>query len=977
MCRGEQFWYRDSSITLKQENNIVIGKYTLNKNYRAEFGFMPGHTLPKESLWKFKDSYTEGWMNTSFDDSQWIQAKKGNFPTPEETVVTRYYRRTVALGDLTGFAAFELAVNSRYGIIMYANGEEIYRKNLPATVDPTTPSSSDDGYYAFKRAFANRHLLGTSAAFAVEVHFPEGGVNSDDFDAFLNLVPAGTHRTFDGTVTGTHQSDYWDEPGTNAWDGARNHKWYMEEYPAYGTYTFNYDRADYVNSYYIGTGNYDSGRRPTVWKVEVSDDGSTWYLADYRSGITWTSHGETQHFTMPQLRRGYRMLKWTLLDTAGDDCEISELSFYADDIPPVPSNEIDYGAPKYFYPSQSVAFEPKAKGFYDMSISPSLPSGLSFNSNNGEIKGTASSALGTYTFTVTGKRYETGTQQYSGEVTIVLTNCHDDHRRLQITTRIPSNREAPYYRIMQGETEVERVDMRIIVGDYTKSDITARTQINYFCLPQGDYSIEFNNQHHIPWNDDSYVTLSSKYPDGTNFNIGTYGGIKLGASLPFSLRFVMSGETTEWTYLADGTVPDNWFMPDFAQEWAAIPSEAPEVAQSVQLFRRRVNLTDVADVDAYELRLKARAGIVVYLNGAEVYRRNVNGAVTASSTATVSSNSPIFFIFAGLVGDAYLHEGENVLAVAVVNADSTQRALDFSATMVLRSAVRTIAHGSTISAEASSGNANLLFNGNVNARWVADFEPDTYFQFTWTTSNYRMEQINKYCLVSAPAYAGNEPKSFTVSTTTDGETWTMVANHTNVLFTERQQRRCFYLANPVAIQGMKVAIYETSTGDAAGTVHLGGFDFLLENPDRLTATLSYTDTLIEGLVGAAITPLAPVVDYFTSFTVTPALPAGLYLGSSGIIFGASEEEVDFTSYTITATSVSGASSSAVVSISMVECRAGEQLTYVHVENTGNHGRYMNYKLVDPDSNEVMGEYFGFDNYDTTGTTRTACPPRTT
>lgn len=82
MSREEQYWCRDSNIVLKQENNIVIGKYTLNKYYRAEFGFMPFHSLAKESLWKYRDAYAENWMAPSFDDSQWTPSKKSVFPAP-------------------------------------------------------------------------------------------------------------------------------------------------------------------------------------------------------------------------------------------------------------------------------------------------------------------------------------------------------------------------------------------------------------------------------------------------------------------------------------------------------------------------------------------------------------------------------------------------------------------------------------------------------------------------------------------------------------------------------------------------------------------------------------------------------------------------------------------------------------------------------------------------------------------------------
>lgn len=135
---------------------------------------------------------------------------------------------------------------------------------------------------------------------------------------------------------------------------------------------------------------------------------------------------------------------------------------------------------------------------------------------------------------------------------IVVTECQGDHRRLSIKTHISTNRDAPFYRILQGATEVARVDTNVIYGTFGSTTISSRSQTDSFCLPEGDYALEFGNNYHIDWTPGSYVTLFSTLPDGSSFPIGTYSGMRLGSSIPFSLRFVMSGETAGWTYLADG-----------------------------------------------------------------------------------------------------------------------------------------------------------------------------------------------------------------------------------------------------------------------------------------------------------------------------------------------------------------------------------------------------------------------------------------
>ena len=282
----------------------MIGRYTLDKFYRREFKFQPHSVLEKGSSWKYSSTYAENWNTQGFDDAAWSSGSY--FPVANTNVITRYYRKTVSFGDLTGFASFELAVNTNYGIAMYVNGQEIYRHNLAADASSTTPVGEAEAEAYYHRAFANRHLLGESAVLAVEIHFPaDHAPIVDPFNAFVNLVYGNTYRVFDGSVSGTHLSDYWDELGANLWDNQINNKWYNKGFPAENIYTFNSNRAEYVNYYTITTGNQDVGRRPTQWKLEASNDGTNWELLDANSGVSWDGYGNTKHFPIPQTAKGY------------------------------------------------------------------------------------------------------------------------------------------------------------------------------------------------------------------------------------------------------------------------------------------------------------------------------------------------------------------------------------------------------------------------------------------------------------------------------------------------------------------------------------------------------------------------------------------------------------------------------------------------------------------------------------------------
>ena len=148
----------------------------------------------------------------------------------------------------------------------------------------------------------------------------------------------------------------------------------------------------------------------------------------------------------------------------------------------------------------------------------------------------------------------------------------------------------------------------------------------------------------------------------------------------------------KWTYLADGTVPEGWNTVGFGSSWMTL-TEGNTVSQSVWLFRTTVEMDTIEGYNSYELNMNCRAGVVVYLNGVEVYRVGVDGPVTSGSTSTIDSNNLTPHVFVGLVGNNYLKQGSNVFAVAVVNRDATEREIDFSATMILRGATADAAHG--------------------------------------------------------------------------------------------------------------------------------------------------------------------------------------------------------------------------------------------------------------------------------------------
>ena len=497
------------------------------------------------------------------------------------------------------------------------------------------------------------------------------------------------------------------------------------------------------------------------------------------------------------------MFQWTLQASGMNEAETSDVSLYAMDLEVAPK-EISYGETYVFYPGQAVSISPVAKGFSSWTITPALPQGLSINTVSGLISGTVPSnvelGLKTYTVSATLAGVE---EPVTGELNINFHTClGNGYRRVKIDAVNGNRRARQSYDIVANGEVVESVNLNEVFNSYTGSDTSSTSQTNYFCLPEGTYDMVFYTYNGVEkWVDGSTVTLNTYTHTSASFFVGVYSGMRNGDRITFSNKFLLNGEMDKWTYLADGTVPEGWNTVGFGSSWMTL-TEGNTVSQSVWLFRTTVEMDTIEGYNSYELNMNCRAGVVVYLNGVEVYRVGVDGPVASGITSTIDNNSLKPHVLVGLVGNSYLKQGSNVFAVAVVNKDAAEREIDFSAMLTLRGATADAAHGTQISSSASGDTAGNAFNGNIASKWSADLS-GSFLQYQWTDSQYRRQQVNKFCLVSAANAPGNEPSAFTLSIL-NGEVWTPAGTYTGVYWTERAQRQCFYLSDPVAIQGMKL-----------------------------------------------------------------------------------------------------------------------------------------------------------------------------
>ncbi|MFY9152204.1 MAG: CotH kinase family protein, partial [Prolixibacteraceae bacterium] len=191
----------------------------LTAEAKAGYNFMGWKTngdsilVSKEQIWKYSDTGTEPittWKNPDFDDNNWKsgQAELGYGDGDEKTLVdyggsnsnkyiTTYFRKNFSLKNKQKITGLTLNLKCDDGAVVYLNGTEIQRYNMPAgeigfgTLAPTTINGTDESaFHTFSIDSGN--LVNGTNSISVEIHQADAGSSDISFDLELVATMNGT-----------------------------------------------------------------------------------------------------------------------------------------------------------------------------------------------------------------------------------------------------------------------------------------------------------------------------------------------------------------------------------------------------------------------------------------------------------------------------------------------------------------------------------------------------------------------------------------------------------------------------------------------------------------------------------------------------------------------------------------------------------------------------------------------------------------
>ena len=165
------------------------------------------YLIQQESEWSYLDEaggYPAGWTELSFDDSAWPKgpAQLGYGDGDENTVISygsdpnnkipaALFRKVFTMPDTAGMTDFELGLNADDGAIVYLNGQEIFRNNMPtgAVAFNTYASGAITNENTFVYTSVDRQLFQPGDnVIACEVHQANATSSDISFDISISYI---------------------------------------------------------------------------------------------------------------------------------------------------------------------------------------------------------------------------------------------------------------------------------------------------------------------------------------------------------------------------------------------------------------------------------------------------------------------------------------------------------------------------------------------------------------------------------------------------------------------------------------------------------------------------------------------------------------------------------------------------------------------------------------------------------------------
>ncbi|KAK8810192.1 hypothetical protein WA158_002620 [Blastocystis sp. Blastoise] len=939
--------------------------------------------LAPQSAWRYQQGAPTdaNWKTALFSDVSWSQLYYNPLVSVTQSIIL--LRSTFTIISKTNMVGWELFFKSKAGCVIYVNGNEVYRYNIAAgEITTTTVATDGDSSFLWRSVSGPMTTLsnGNSVTIAIALVNRGSGSYYVDFDGLFHLL--GDSNVIQNSSGGSYTSSgvFSDGNPANLFDSNPYTRWITPIHDSVSekwvSVQFNNKRAIYMNKYCIysnrDTPNYD----PADWTIYGSMDGSTWTTITSQTNNSWKERQQKKCFYALGSTQAYTNYKIAVTKAVVIQAEnkyaFSEWEFLIEDIESLVIPDFS------FTPSDLVAYKSvpvpallvSSEHYYDFTISPALPTGLSMDSSNGYFNGIPTLLQSPTVYTISAKSLQ-GTP-VTTTITFSVIACSYPNNLFKLSF---------YFSTYANEASWTLKDSTGTVIDSRSTSINYYTQDFIYCRATGVYSLVLSDSKNNGWGDGTYSVFVE---DSTTALVS--GSLAIGESpktVTLNIGRIVS-TSAAWKYLNDDIeAPSDWNTATFSDiDWSSgIAGSLPVPTGTTQYYRTTFTLSTVdAAYAGIDIGASTYAGMIVYLNGHEIRRINMpTGTINYNTAATAEyTSSAVFTSSVSTLVNPILVVGTNVIAVEIHKKDTLPATNDFTCFVAfIPSGEYRVTDGvawSDIEKTDSEG-TDMLFDNSIYTKVLSGPRcVGAIYQYTF--NNGRKEFINHYKIISGNECNQRSPSGWRIEGSNDnGITWTLLDHEYQQFFTKYRQTLSygFYSSQPYNsyrfiatecdntsldsdncgdgyFQLSEFGLYITNTpsscvsDDIWGPAVEGGYSFQ-ECPNGylgvkrrlctagvfgdeqdlcyLTAPsdLSYIDspfTLHKNIFSSIP---ATVTGAELTFTIYPSLPNGLTINpSNGMISGTPTTNSALTTYTITATNTAGSITTTIlILIDVVFC----------------------------------------------------------
>lgn len=377
--------------------------------------------------------------------------------------------------------------------------------------------------------------------------------------------------------------------------------------------------------------------------------------------------------------------------------------------------------------------------------------------------------------------------------------------------------------------KMENVNTKEIIADYVgfkNYEVSTYT----YCKPRGNYKLYLGSTDGLSWSTSSMVNVY--YINGYEAFHHSHRANGTGQYL-IDLDHLV-GFYDQWAYMDTLTPPNNWNIDSsVSSSWAKNSTgNFPQRAGTTQYFVKAFNFAgELSTVSSLVSAFKYDAGIVVYLNGIEIYRNNVGSGTVTPTTSATKQMTPNYY----RIGLPSTHlKMSNILAVELHSHISSSKVNCFGGYLdaveqecsinYLNPFTRgnlTLSHRESIGYPAT----NLLDN-SAQTQWIANSFNDKGTTVVYTLRDQRVEFVNTYTVVLGDTKE-RDPISWNFHASVDGVNFELLDSQKNQGFVERQSSHSYYFNAKKSYNAFKWEIL--THGDYMGASYYGiqVADFLL------------------------------------------------------------------------------------------------------------------------------------------------------